>query len=138
MSQSIVKQPWEFACKWYDVDSIHRSITRPESMRQLGDAPPIPPDVNSREFAEWLADQYRLAMRKGAELATSEMQDSVVNGIESAIADAPDEVVKAAKEIAIASLNTIRSIIAEEFPNVDLDLQKEFVQSVCRFMAAKA
>jgi hypothetical protein len=77
MSQSIVKQPWEFACKWYDVDSIHRSITRTESMRQLGDMPTIPHDVQSREFAEWLADQYRLAMQKGAELASQELQESI-------------------------------------------------------------
>lgn len=73
---TIVENPWEFACKWYDVDGIHRSITRAERQRQLGDLPPVPTDVYSREFAEWLADQYRLAMRKGAELATAELRSA--------------------------------------------------------------
>lgn len=82
VSESIIDHPWDFACKWYDVDGIHRSITRSETNRQLGDLPPIPTDVYSREFAEWLADQYRLAMRKGAELAIVGMQDRY-NAIES-------------------------------------------------------
>lgn len=75
--QSIVHRPWEFACKWYGVDEIHNSITRSRLLRSIGDLPPVPTDVYSREFAEWLADQYRLAMRKGAELATREMQDRI-------------------------------------------------------------
>ncbi|EKK02693.1 hypothetical protein RBSH_01989 [Rhodopirellula baltica SH28] len=41
--------------------------------------PAVPTDVTSREFAEWLTDQYRLAMRKGAELATSELTQSVTS-----------------------------------------------------------
>ena len=58
--------------------------------------------------------------------------------VPNAIADAPSEVVDAAKEIARASLNTIRNIIAEEFPEVDLDVQKDFVKAVCQFMAESA
>jgi len=79
---SIVEKPWVFACAWYGVDEIHRSINRSEAQRQLGYLPAVPTDVYSREFAEWLAEQYRLAMRKGAELATSEMQDRI-DAIES-------------------------------------------------------
>lgn len=71
---SIVRRPWEFACQWYDVDGIHRSITRSRLLRSIGDLPAVPEDVYSRDFAEWLADQYRLAMRKGAELAVAEMR----------------------------------------------------------------
>lgn len=75
--RTIVGHPWEFARKWYDVDEIHRSLTRAESMRQLGDLPPVPTDVYSREFAEWLAEQYRLAMLKGAELTAYEMKNRI-------------------------------------------------------------
>lgn len=74
---SIADNPWIFACQWYNVDDIHRSLTRAEKNRQLGDLPAVPTDVYSREFAEWLADQYRLAMQKGAELAKREMQDRI-------------------------------------------------------------
>ena len=74
--QSIVRRPWEFACQWYDVDDIHRCITQ-KLQPAFGGNIDIPSDVASREFAEWLADQYRLAMRKGAELATNEMRDAI-------------------------------------------------------------
>lgn len=80
---SIVDRPWYFACQWYGVEEIHRSLNRSETQRQLGYLPAVPTDVYSLEFAEWLAEQYRLAMRKGAELATSEMQVRM-NGIDFA------------------------------------------------------
>ena len=54
------------------------------------------------------------------------------------IADAPSEVIDAAKEIARASLNTIRNIIADEFPTTDPETQKDFVKAVCHFMARSA
>jgi uncharacterized protein with HEPN domain len=54
------------------------------------------------------------------------------------IADAPPEVLDAAKEIARASLNTIRNIIAEEFPKTDLETQKDFVKAICQIMAESA
>ena len=69
---SIINHTWEFVCKWYDVDGIHRSIIQKE--KQLGCLEPIPKDVQSREFAEWLANQYRLAMAKGVQLAVAEMR----------------------------------------------------------------
>ena len=68
MSQSITKNPWLFACAWYKVEDIHRGITTAKDLV-------IPTDVKSREFAEFLTEEYRLAMRKGAELAISEMMD---------------------------------------------------------------
>ncbi|WP_037199292.1 hypothetical protein [Rhodopirellula baltica] len=77
--QSIVRRPWDFACQWYGVDEIHRAINREQRLKQIGDVPAVPTDVTSREFAEWLTDQYRLAMRKGAELATSELTQSVTS-----------------------------------------------------------
>lgn len=77
--QSIVRRPWEFACQWYDVDDIHRCITQ-KLTPAFGGEIDIPNNVASREFAEWLADQYRLAMRKGAELAVQEMKDNNDDG----------------------------------------------------------
>jgi hypothetical protein len=67
--QNIVSHPWDFACKWYRADDIYRTINCGNRVK-----PVVPTDVTSREFAEWLANEYRLAMRKGAELATEEMQ----------------------------------------------------------------
>ena len=61
--------PWQIACKWYDADEIHRSILGHQRRAALGDMmPPIPADVTSREFAEWLCNEYRLAMAKGIQL----------------------------------------------------------------------
>ena len=75
MSESIVDRPWEFARKWYGVDEIHASIRRRTYLHFSSDSEAIPKDVHSRDFAKWLAHQYRLAMCKGAELAIREMQD---------------------------------------------------------------
>lgn len=72
---SIVRRPWEFACQWYDVDDIHLCITS-KLNPAFGGTVDIPKDTTSREFAEWLAGEYRLAMRKGAELAVSEMKQN--------------------------------------------------------------
>ena len=74
--QSIVRRSWDFACQWYGVDHIHEAISRQELVKHPGDVPAVPRDVTSREFAEWLAEQYRHAMRKGAELAVSEMKQN--------------------------------------------------------------
>ena len=74
--QSIVRRPWEFVCQWYDVDDIHRCITS-KLNPVFGGSADIPKDTTSREFAEWLAGEYRLAMRKGAELAASELAGGV-------------------------------------------------------------
>lgn len=73
---SIIKTPYQFATQWYDVDGIHRAITRSAQKKSLGDLPDVPENVYSRHFAEWLAGQYRLAMIKGAELAKDELNAS--------------------------------------------------------------
>lgn len=61
------KTPWEIAVDWYDSDSIERAI-RNSGTDAFGAWPAIPHDVYSRQFAEWLTQQYRLAMAKGIQL----------------------------------------------------------------------
>ncbi len=61
------KSPWQFACDWYDVDSIHRELQR---LRKGERYRLIPSDHESREFAEWLANEYRLAMNKGIQIGS--------------------------------------------------------------------
>lgn len=65
------KTPWEFACGWYTPDEIERSIAnRHKSGFVRND---IPADIESRAFAEWLCDQYRLAMNKGFGLTRADL-----------------------------------------------------------------
>ena len=66
---SIVESPWQFVCNWYEVNEIQRCIG--ERLKTTKD---IPTNVYSPEFAEWLTEQCRLAMLKGADLAVEEMQ----------------------------------------------------------------
>lgn len=73
--QSIVHRPWEFACQWYGDAEIEQSIQRHLSLLYDG-TDRMPRDVASPEFAKWLANQYRHAMRKGAELAVAEMRNN--------------------------------------------------------------
>lgn len=55
-----MRRGWDFACAWYSVEEIEHGIKRqPET---------VPSDVNSREFAEFLTEQYRLAMAKGIQI----------------------------------------------------------------------
>lgn len=56
------KTPWEFACDWYTPDGIARSIHAKIRLVEM------PGDVESKDFAEWLTEQYRLAMAKGIEI----------------------------------------------------------------------
>jgi len=62
------KTPWEFACDWYQVEEIHRELNRRRDPLTENIGEQTPEDVTSREFAEWLTHQYRLAMRKGIEI----------------------------------------------------------------------
>lgn len=55
------KTAWEFACDWYTPDQIARSISNSCKLCAM------PYDVKSEGFAEWLTEQYRLAMAKGIE-----------------------------------------------------------------------
>lgn len=59
--------PWEIATDWYTVDEIHRCIKAKGSWI-FGADEPVPKDTDSREFAEWLTEQYRLAMAKGIQM----------------------------------------------------------------------
>lgn len=60
--------PWDFACGWYQPDEIYRAINRLREPLTGDRSKQIPEDVTSREFAEWLTHQYRLAMNKGIEI----------------------------------------------------------------------
>lgn len=69
------KSAWEFACDWYKPGEIAWSIARSRSgfgsfkiENSAGNSAKIPTDVYSQEFAEWLTEQYRLAMAKGIEI----------------------------------------------------------------------
>lgn len=63
-----MKTPWEFASEWYQPDEIHRSINQLRNPLTGDRSKQIPEDVTSREFAEWLTNQYRLAMCKGIQI----------------------------------------------------------------------
>lgn len=60
------KTPSQIATEWYTADEVYRGIAMQRSVP--GALPSIPRDVTSREFAEWLTDQYRMAMAKGIQL----------------------------------------------------------------------
>lgn len=68
---------WTFVCDWYKVEEIHRCINR---KIETGEAD-IPKDPTSIEFAEWLTEQYRLAMARGATLAIEEMKEKIKNDL---------------------------------------------------------
>ncbi len=72
MTLKITEHCWPFVCQWYNPEQIHRSINKKASWLDGGVT--VPEDVYSMEFAEWLADQYRLAMAKGASLAMEEIR----------------------------------------------------------------
>lgn len=60
----MTKTPWDFACEWYRPEEIRKYISMP---KEFG-VSVIPEDVYSKEFAEFLCEQYRLAMNKGIEI----------------------------------------------------------------------
>jgi hypothetical protein len=63
------KTAWEFACDWYQPESIAYT------MRSKSSGPiPSPKDVDA--FAAWLANEYRLAMNKGFEIAERAAEDN--------------------------------------------------------------
>ena len=69
---------FDFASRWYNADSVYSYIQRQHDGRPFTmDQPdPMPVNVKSREFANWLTNQYRLAMAKGIEIGLR-MQDQV-------------------------------------------------------------
>lgn len=67
------KTAWEFACEWYTPGEIAWSIARHKNgfgalMIESPEHRKLPTDVYSQEFAEWLTEQYRLAMAKGIDI----------------------------------------------------------------------
>lgn len=64
------KTPFQIASLWYNSDEVFRVINSVKLGNHFGD--PIPRDVTSREFAEWLTEQYQLAMAKGIQLGRGE------------------------------------------------------------------
>ena len=66
------KTPYEFACDWYQPSQIALSMAR---MQANGDARANIPSPSNPAFAEWLAEEYRLAMRKGIELGWNARKD---------------------------------------------------------------
>lgn len=72
MSQQ--QTPSEFAADWYRTEEIHQCLNRHTTFGLPGDERyrNIPQDHTSIEFAEWLANEYRLAMTKGIQIGQSE------------------------------------------------------------------
>ena len=68
------RTPWEIAQSWYGAEDIHRAIQCSGS-GEFGAWSQIPANVKSREFAEWLTEQYRLAMAKGIQLGRCGSED---------------------------------------------------------------
>jgi len=60
-----VKTPMQIAAEWYQTEEIARCIREHPDCNTFD---PIPTDVRSDVFAEWLTRQYRLAMAKGIQL----------------------------------------------------------------------
>lgn len=60
--------PTEFSEAWYSVDEIFNCINQSRSVFDLPGSR-CPEDVHSREYAEWMTKQYRLAMAKGIQVA---------------------------------------------------------------------
>jgi len=62
---------WKTACDWYKPNQIYASLTKTKAS-QLGWPRQynidIPANVRSHAFAEWLTEQYRLAMAKGIQI----------------------------------------------------------------------
>lgn len=54
-----------FVYSWYPSEEIFRCLKQDLEAAHGR----MPRDISSIEFAEWLADQYRLAMLKGIDLA---------------------------------------------------------------------
>ena len=68
----ITENSLKFARDWYNPAGIHHAINNPRP-GSLAEPNEIPTDHKSMEFAQWLAEQYQLAMVIGAELVKEEM-----------------------------------------------------------------
>lgn len=68
---------FQFASNWYHPDEIYRSIQRSVNTPRADRYQNIPHDVHSREFAEWLTNEYRLAMAKGIEIGQRDASEEI-------------------------------------------------------------
>ena len=62
---------FDVASRWYNADSVYAYIQRQNSKLPYTREQHIetmPRDVRTREFSNWLTNQYRLAMAKGIEI----------------------------------------------------------------------
>lgn len=64
-------EAWKTAEDWYNPDAIFQSIARQKKPLLIETHHRIPTDILSREFSDWLTNQYRLAMAKGIDMANS-------------------------------------------------------------------
>lgn len=68
------RSPIEIAESWYDTEGMTKAI-QSAGDGGFGDQGPIPQNVKSKEFAEWMTYQYRLAMAKGIQLGRNCSED---------------------------------------------------------------
>ena len=71
---SIVDDPVQYTTRWFSPQVVHQAILDPRHAIMIGDLTNVPEDTRSREFAEWLTLQYRMAMAAGAQMAVKEMK----------------------------------------------------------------
>jgi len=73
-SGSILDDPMAFAQRWYSDTEIHQHLLNEKAGVIPGE--PTPTDIYSPEFARWMAQQYQLAMTKGAMLTIEEYKSN--------------------------------------------------------------
>lgn len=61
------KRAWETAKKWYKPCEIYERIQKANKILQV-DTETIPVDIYSKEFSEWLTNEFVHAMAKGIQL----------------------------------------------------------------------
>lgn len=100
------QEPLEIAEKWYTTDELHDSILKTGA---------VPKDTRSREFAEWLAHQYRLAMAKGIQIFRDQADECKAE-LQSAVSQKNQE---------IKTLNTICTRVSEANERLEVTVSKK-------------
>jgi len=67
------KSSWDKAVRWYNVDEVEIAI-KIRLAKPTWALETIPTDASSRAFAVWLTHQYRVAMSKGIEIASEQVE----------------------------------------------------------------
>ena len=88
---------WDFVCGWYRPHEVEQAIQE-SGGRGYGAWDKIPTDVFSREFAEWLTHQYRLAMNKGIQIGKSRDRHSAAR-----VAELESENAELKRELSLAN-----------------------------------